>query len=131
MKFFFDNCIPPPLVRAIAAIEKAHDLIHQMDCPVDRDADDPDWMKYAASEGMIAITVDNKILRRPGERKARKAYELCTVFLHGAFGSQDIWLQAAFIFRTWPSITKYARSMKNGQCVRVKNDGKLDPLENP
>lgn len=128
MKFYFDTCIAIGLVEALKALEREHELIHQSMTELKADAKDEIWMQWAASREMVAITVDNKIRRRPAEWAVRQKCGLRSIFLFGAFASFDKWEQARFLVGAWSKIVQSARRQKPGECLLVGRSGKIETL---
>jgi predicted nuclease of predicted toxin-antitoxin system len=122
MRFFFDNNLPPRLVRAIVALEGEHGsrVVHLKD-KFDQGIADEQWMNALGEEGdWVVLTHDVRITRNPHELAALEQSGL-TVFIF-AKGWLDIgfWEQAWQLIKRWPGITSIARRSTKSNRYRVK-----------
>lgn len=125
MKYFFDNCLPPRIAAALSAL--GVDCEHLRDS-FPQDVKDVEWMPKVAARGLVAITGDERILKRPAEREARKECGLKTVFF-SSIADLQIWPQVLLVMRAWPEIESWAAKARAGQCARVTANAKLEPLK--
>jgi PIN like domain len=118
VRFFFDNNMPPPLVRAIGELEKASEdpnmVVHLRDrfAP---DTPDVTWIKALGAErDWVIVSADLRITRNPAERKAWKESGLTAFFLKPGWAEQRTWVYAAKLITWWPDITAQARMISRG-----------------
>lgn len=126
MKYFFDNCLPLRLARALVAL--GVECTHLRDRFPGGDIEDVDWMPLVAGEGFVAVTGDDRISRRPAEREARRLCGLRTVFF-ASLSDLPFWTQVTLIIRVWPEIESWAKKAPAGQCARVTQRGKFEVLK--
>jgi hypothetical protein len=126
--FFFDNCVPPPVVRALR--EARADVLYLQEVFASSDVKDTLWMPRAAQEGWIVLTDDNRIRRNPVERTMLKELKLRVIFLPEALPTLALMGQLAKLAQWWPDIERACKGLKAGTCLLMKmKTGKLEVLE--
>ncbi len=122
MKFFFDNNLPPRLVRAINALEGEHGntVVHLKD-KFDQAISDEEWMNALGDEGeWVVLTHDASIKRNPHELAALEESGL-TVFIFAAgWLNIGFWEQAWQLIKRWQKITGIAAKGRKAQRYRIK-----------
>lgn len=130
MRFFVDNCLSRKIVGALRSL--GVDATHITEWPgFDGGTLDLEWMPVIGVEGLIAVTDDNRIRKRPAERKARADAQLTTVFLAERLSNLQMWDQATKVIACWPKIEHAVRKARRGQCFLVALNGKVEVLRNP
>jgi hypothetical protein len=126
--FFFDNCVPPPVARALREVVK--DVLILQEVFGRSDVADTLWMPEAAKEGWIVLTDDNRIRRNPVERTMLKELKLRVIFLPEALPTLGLLGQLSKLVQWWPTIEKECKGLKAGTCLLMKmKTGKLQVLE--
>lgn len=118
MKFFFDNCLPHRLAKAIAALDDDHEVIHLRDR---YPANTPDlrWLESLGSQrdwNVISCDAFNKTRE---ERETIRQRARCTFTFAGGYANLPIWTQAYKILQRWPEVLKAAATARPGQVFRV------------
>ena len=92
MRFFFDNNMPPPLVRVIGELEKASEEPNTVTHLRDRfapDTPDTTWIKTLGTErDCVIVSADIRITRNKAERQAWKESGLTAFFLKPGWAEQ-------------------------------------------
>lgn len=122
MKFFFDNNLSPKYPVMLRALEV--DVVHLRE-KFDRRVDDDVWMRQVASEGLVAVTQDRAIERRPHEAEVRRRVGLRMIYLPAAFMKMGLWEQAHFLVKMWPVIATAAEGMRPGLGLLLQQRGRF------
>jgi hypothetical protein len=126
LRFFFDNCISPYLVkglRGLAELQK-FEFEHLRDrfAP---DTVDAKWLADLAKDGdWIVISADPRISRGAHERAAWREANLTTFFFASGWTERRYWAQASELVRWWPKIYERAREEKRGAAFLLHWKGK-------
>lgn len=116
MRFFFDNCLPPPLVTAVNAIgateAPAHVGTHLRE-KFNPDTPDERWIPALGQEGeWIIVSGDIRITRTPHLRQAWLDSRLTAFFLAKGWTNLRRWDFAWKFLRVWPNIASQAGLVK-------------------
>jgi hypothetical protein len=130
VKYFFDNCIAPNIVKILllAGAEKdGHELVHIAEAQgFDREAKDPEWIPKVAAYGWVAVTVDRRIRAKPQERKLLADTGMRAVVIADGVANMRLWDQVGWWIRHWPKIAKETAKIKEGQQFLVKQHGDIE-----
>ncbi len=128
MTFFFDNCVPPPIGRALREVGKEIRILHEVFGA--SDVADTVWMPAVAKDEWIVLTDDNRIRRNQVERAMLKESKLRVIFLPEPLATLDLWGQFTKLVLWWPTIEKECKRLKPGTRLLMKmKTGKLEVLE--
>ena len=125
MRFFFDNCLPPALAKALAALAEpdGHVVEHLRD-KFPADTADTVWIGALAAEGdWIIVSGDPRITRNPAERAAWRESQLTAFFLKPGWTNLDPWVQASKLVARWPKIVSRAEGAESGSGFFVPVSG--------
>ncbi len=128
MTFFFDNCVPPPIGRALREVRKDVQILQEVYGR--SDVADTVWMPEVAKKEWIVLTDDNRIRRNQVERALLKDSKLRVIFLPEPLATLGLWGQFAKLVAWWPTIEKECKGLELGTCLLMKmKTGKLEVLE--
>lgn len=133
MKFFFDNCISPKLVKSLKVIIEFQgvDVIHLHEKYDRANIKDPEWINELSREGdWIIISADPRITRSKAERAAWHSSQLTAFFFSDGFASRTIYEQASLLFKCWPEIMKLSRESRKGAGFLITKSTKIEMLKN-
>lgn len=121
-RFIFDNDISYRIARALKELGEDVTTVREQ---FGDDAKDPDWVPKAASRGMIILTADNRLLRRPAEKSMLKKHRVSLLVINPFFGkrNRDLWDKAAWVVSHWKTIRGFADGMARGTVARVQQKG--------
>jgi hypothetical protein len=123
VKFFFDNCISPRIVRALKVLSPEDSIQHLRE-KFPEAAKDIEWIVPLGREGDWIVFSLDKIWRVPQQKQALKeAKVVCFFFLPG--WNQEFWVQVGRLFTLWPLFPKTVADSKPGDCYRVPSKGQL------
>jgi len=107
-RFFVDDN-SRSLGKALAAVRSDVVLAGDRGCPVQRGEADLDWLPKIGAAGLILITRDVHIRRRPVERQALIDHGVRAVFLAGA-GNLNSWEQLTVLVSRWDAMEEALRA---------------------
>jgi len=123
VRFFFDNCLPPALAKAIHVLserEYGHDVVHLRQMFPD-DTPDVDWLTKLGVEGdWVVISGDLRITRNKHERAKWLEAEITAFFLSPAWSNLTFWEQAWKLIKQWPLIVDQSHRIEPGAGFEVK-----------
>lgn len=132
MRFFFDNCISPAIVRSLAPLcekEFAKDILVHLTQEFPAAADDVDWLSVLAEQGeWTIVSGDERISRSPKEQEAWLSAGLTTFFLAPGWTNQLLWDQATGLIKAWPTIREAGARARPGAGFKVTLRGKVEVL---
>ena len=116
--FFIDNNLSPQLAIGMRgfgeAVEHLQDLFNE-------DADDTEWLQYVGRRGLVLITRDISIRRRPAELAALRDHRVGAFFLGGKnLGRCDLIQQ---LVRNWPRMKQMSIKTRRPFAFRVPPRG--------
>jgi hypothetical protein len=124
-KFFFDRCISEKIVEALKCLDVS--AIHHSEV-FDHDAKDVDWIPEVGANGWILVTCDDRIRKRPAERRALADADIVSVFIWREFPRKGRWEQALWMVKYWQAIAKKAGRADAGTAFYVNGRGKIDEI---
>lgn len=134
MRFFFDNCLPIQLAKAIHAFAEVdgHAAMHLRE-KFQPNTADVHWIAQLSREGnWIIISGDVRITRSRHEREAWRRSGLTGFFLKAGYINLTLYEQAWRIVRYWPFIVRQAGMVKSGAGFLVPvnfQNGKLEQVQ--
>jgi hypothetical protein len=88
---------------------------------------DEDWIPWVGGEGLILVSDDNNIIKKPHQKALLLTHSVRAVFLAGSYAKLALWQQAVNLLTWWPKIEKAMAKSKPGFCLRVSINGKTEP----
>jgi hypothetical protein len=116
VRFFLDNCLPPRLANALAALSgpDGHTVVHLRD-KFPPDTEDTAWIRSLADDGdWIIVSGDPRITRNPAEREAWRESQLTAFFLKSGWTNLEFWIQVSKLIALWPKIVAHAEYAERG-----------------
>lgn len=126
MRFFFDNCVPLGLVKALRELvrNEKHEIIALRE-KFDEDVPDDQWIPEIAKEGgWILVTHDIGIARSRYESAVWRKAGLRTFFFAKHVANERPIKQMEAIARHWDEIVEIAESMRPGASYTIGVRGK-------
>lgn len=103
MKFFFDENTSERLTRGMK--EFGEDVVHLRDM-FPQGAKDEDWLRVVGSKGLVLVTRDAQIRRKPGELAAYRRHNVGGFVLQGKNIDHCGMIQQ--VVRNWPRMKELA-----------------------
>ena len=103
MKFFFDENTSERLTRGMK--EFGEDVVHLRDM-FPQGAKDEDWLRVVGSKGLVLVTRDAQIRRKPGELAAYRRHNVGGFVLQGK--NIDHFGMIQQVVRNWPRMKELA-----------------------
>ena len=119
LKFFIDNNLSRQLAAGMYAF--GEDVMHLRD-KFAEDTDDEEWLEFIGSKGIVLITRDLAIRRKPAELAALKQHKVRAFFLGGKNLDRCSLIQQ--LVRNWPRIKVIANRKKAPFAFRVPPRGR-------
>ena len=128
MNFFFDNCLPPRLAKAINELSKNNTIVHLRDrfAP---DTPDIKWLTDLAKEQWIIVSGDYRITKNPHEKRAWLESNNPAFFFTKSWTKQDFWMQAYKLVKCWPDIERISSKIKPNQGYEISPRGKINLMK--
>jgi hypothetical protein len=118
--YFFDNNISPHLVEAMRLFgEPVH---HMRDLYPGGDPGDPVWVPEVAGRGLIIVTYDRGIKRKPDECAVFVSSKAGGFFLMGGHRAGR-WEQVEQLVRQWRFLKQTAEETPRPFMLRVRSRG--------
>ncbi len=125
MNFFFDNNLSPNLSKAMSILEEDGDIKHLSEVFA-RNEKDEVWLQYIGKKGMILITRDKKIRKRPSELMAFRENNVGAFILTGkALGK---WREIKQLICAWEEIKALSENTSRPFAYQVPPKGRIHPL---
>ncbi len=118
MNFFFDNCLPRRLARAISLLDDAHTVKHLQD-EYDPNTPDLEWLRFLGTIHEWNVISCDAFNKTKEEREAIRRLAKSTFIFAGGYANLPIWIQAYKIIQRWPEVLKAATTARVGQVFRV------------
>ena len=118
MKFFIDNNLSEHLANGMRAF--GEEVMHLKEV-FPEDAEDPEWLEYIGSKGLLLVTRDEKVRRRPVELHALRQHRVGAFFLGGKNLSRCDLIQQ--LVRNWSRMKQLASNTKRPFAFRVPRSG--------
>ena len=134
LKFFFDNCMSPRLVEALAALDLFHEdkLVHLRDDNrfTLESSDNYIYSTLAKDSPMpVFVTADRAQKTRGSvERQALRASGLTVVFFAKDYARLNIHSQALVTIKAWPQIRDAVKRCAVPTIFDVSSHAKVTPL---
>ena len=134
LKFFFDNCMSPRLVQALAALDlfQGDKIVHLCsDNRFTRDSSDESIYSTLAQDSPIPVfvTADRAQKTRGSvERQALRASGLRVVFFAKGFANLNIQVQAIVTIEAWPKIRDAVNRCTEPTIFEVSSHAKVTTL---
>lgn len=118
MTFFFDNTMSPRIVTGLRAFGEG--VLHLTE-KFPAATPDEEWLPYVGKKGMILITHDDRIRRRPAELRAFQRHKVGAFILVGKNLRQ--WQIIVQVIRNWEKIKELAEKTPKPFAFRVRSTG--------
>lgn len=129
MKFFFDNNLPPRLVKALASLDTDSELIH-LRSKFTADVADEVWIPALKEEGgWVVVSGDITITRNKGQLQIWRESGMTGFFLARGWMSLDLMEQASKFIRIWPKIVSAAGKYPTGKIFSVQVNGRIKVIK--
>lgn len=135
MRFFFDNCVPPALARAVheLASRDHHEVVSLRDHPkLEPSTPDPEWLNVLGEEGnWTIVSGDVRISTNRHQRQVWLSTGLTAFFLANGWTNRGLWDIAWMFVRWWPQIVKQAGLVDPGAgfIIPNKSTGKFKQIQ--
>lgn len=129
MKFFFDNCVPVGLVKALHELvrNEGHEVLHLRD-RFPADTPDDKWIPEIGQEGgWVLVSHDVGIMRSRFESEVWRRAGLPTFFFAKGLANERPIKQMEAVARHWDEIVEVAEKMKRGASYVIHLRGKPKP----
>jgi hypothetical protein len=123
MRFFFDKCLSPYLVKGLRGFDE--DVVHLTQC-LPKDTKDIPMLAYVAEQGMVLVTADKGIRRNPAERAALRECKVGAFFLQGK--AMGRWQRIRQVVSCWERMKELAEKTQRPFAFVVRRGGGIKPL---
>lgn len=128
MRLFFDNCIAPKHVRALAALWDDHILVHLRE-KFAPNITDQEWLPRLKSEGdWVVLSGDFNIVRKRRTLAVWRECALTSFFLVDGWQELPMPQQHAKLTIVLGDILARAARAPAGSAFRVRMRGAIDPV---
>ena len=120
MKFFFDNCISPKIVKALRVLDdQGHTFQHLIEKFGRGNLKDQEWLPVLKQEGgWIIVSIDLFNKTKEENQEMRESGVAVFIFAEG-HGQLPHWEQVRRVITWWPLIVEKAHHSKRGDCFRL------------
>ena len=123
MTFLFDNNFSYKLAAMLRALDVDAIALREA---FDQDIDDVDLFRELRGEGIILVTSDMRIQRRPVEIQALKECGISAIFLRPFWHKRGKWEQANWLTRHWQAIEGHVADWDAPVYLEVEVNGKIN-----
>lgn len=125
MVIVFDNCISPHATKAMACLERDHEIRHLTD-HMPPDTKDEVWLPEFGKNGWICVSGDWRITKKPGQCALRRQYKVTSFFLRDGIMQMKTLDQMQCLCHAWSRVQKVLRRFNPGDCFRIKRTGDVE-----
>lgn len=127
MRCLFDNNLPPKLAKTLNYLEGDDGIsVEHLKDKFPPNTSDIEWMEKLSKEGdWFIITRDNKIKKRPHERKAWQESHMPIVFLQKTWTNHNLWEIAWRFIKYWPKLKESVCHSGKAKSFTLTIQGKL------
>jgi predicted nuclease of predicted toxin-antitoxin system len=125
MKFFFDNDLPEKLAQAMCLLDEDGEVEH-LRKTFPQNTKDEVWLEYVGKEGLVLITRDQKIRKRPMELKEYNTHKVGAFILTGK--NLGKWREIKQLICAWEEIRTLAADTQRPFAFEVPPRGRIKRL---
>ena len=125
MNFFFDNNLPEKLAQAMRLLDIDVTVEHLKE-KFRQDEKDEVWLKYVGEEGLILVTRDQKIRKRPVELLSYRQHKVGAFILTGK--KLGKWQGIKQLICAWEEMKILAAGARRPFAFQVRPSGRINPL---
>ncbi|MBC6400595.1 MAG: hypothetical protein GDA42_05660 [Ekhidna sp.] len=129
MIFFLDECIPPPIARALEVLESSENIheVYSTEAAFGKGVKDEDLISLIGKRKGILITHDLK--QKTRKREVKLFFEeSVSVFIISFSSGSNYWAKALKVICEWESIKKISGKKSRTFVCRIKMRGQPEFL---